>query len=181
MLAQRAGVGVAFGAARNLTGIRFGIQVCSLMLCPVAGVAESFLAAWVLTQVRLLPSVTPEVNLKVLKPRKCLVATFKHALVWFFSRMNPHMNQQFVTSIEGFVSADTACPKASEVLSFPLVNVRLFYVSDQFVLLVVSGTAVNPPTDLLAIAEVLFVPFAGLKGFGRHRGVQVRQCPLSLA
>ena len=47
------------------------------MLCPVTGVAEGFLAAWMLTQVRLLPSVTPEVNLKVLKPRKCLVATFK--------------------------------------------------------------------------------------------------------
>lgn len=171
MFAQRAGVGVAFGAARNLTGIGFGIQVCSLMLCPVAGVAESFLAARMLTQVWLLPSMTPEVNLKVLKPRKCLVAPFKHALVWFFSRMNPHMNQQFVTSIERFISADTACPKASEVLSFPLVNVSLFYVSDQFVLLVVRGTAVNPLTDLFAIAEVLFIPVTGLKGLWRHRGV----------
>jgi len=47
------------------------------MLRPVAGVAESFLAARMLTQVWLLPSVTPEVNLKVLKPRKCLVAPFK--------------------------------------------------------------------------------------------------------
>lgn len=47
------------------------------MLCPVAGVAESFLAARMLTQVWLLPSMTPEVNLKVLKPRKCLVAPFK--------------------------------------------------------------------------------------------------------
>lgn len=171
MLAQRAGVGVPFGAARNLTGIRFSIQVRSLMLCPVTGVAEGFLAAWMLTQVRLLPSMTSEVNLKVLKPRKCLVAPFKHALVRFFSRMNPHVNQQFVTGIEGFIAADAACPKASEVLSFPLVNVRLFYVSDQFVLLVVSGTAVNPPTDLLAIAEVLLIPLAGLKGFWRHRGM----------
>ena len=47
------------------------------MLCPVTGVAEGFLAAWMLTQVRLLPSMTSEVNLKVLKPRKCLVAPFK--------------------------------------------------------------------------------------------------------
>lgn len=91
------------------------------------------------------------------------------------------MNQQFVTSIEGFIAADTACPEASEVLSFPLVNVSLFYVSDQFVLLVVSGTAVNPLTDLLATAELLLVAVAGLQGLGRHGGTEVRQCPRGLA
>lgn len=91
------------------------------------------------------------------------------------------MNQQFVTSIEGFIAADTACPEASEVLSFPLVNVSLFYVSDQFILLVISGTAVNPLTDLLATAEVLLIAVAGLQGLGGHGGVEVRQCPGGLA
>lgn len=55
----------------------YSVQVCPLVLGTVTGVAEGFLAAWMLTQVRLLPSMTSEVNLKVLKPRKCLVAPFK--------------------------------------------------------------------------------------------------------
>lgn len=55
----------------------YGVQVCALVLGAVAGVAESLLAARMLTQVWLLPSVTPQVNLEVLKPRKCLVAPFK--------------------------------------------------------------------------------------------------------
>ncbi|TNN69209.1 hypothetical protein EYF80_020526 [Liparis tanakae] len=42
-------------------------QVSPLMLGAVAGVAESFLAAGVLAQVRLLSGVAPQVDLQVLQ------------------------------------------------------------------------------------------------------------------
>lgn len=43
------------------------VQVSALMLGAVAGVAESFLAARVLAEVRLLPRVAPQVDLQVLQ------------------------------------------------------------------------------------------------------------------
>lgn len=42
-----------------------GLQVRALVLGSVAGVAEGLVAAWVLTQVGLLPSVAPQVDLQV--------------------------------------------------------------------------------------------------------------------
>lgn len=43
------------------------VQVSALMLGAVAGVAEGFLAARVLAQVRLLSCVAPQVDLQVLQ------------------------------------------------------------------------------------------------------------------
>lgn len=53
------------------------VQVSALVLGAVAGVAESFLAAGVLAQVRLLPRVAPQVDLQVLQTRKRFVAVLK--------------------------------------------------------------------------------------------------------
>ena len=55
----------------------YSVQVCALMLGTVAGVAESFLAAGVLAQVGLFPSVTPQVDLQILQTGEGLVAAFK--------------------------------------------------------------------------------------------------------
>lgn len=41
------------------------LQMCALVLSSVAGVAEGLVAARVLTQVGLLPSVAPQVDLQV--------------------------------------------------------------------------------------------------------------------
>ncbi len=51
--------------SRDLVSDR--VQVSALMLGAVAGVAESFLAAGVLAQVRLLSCVAPQVDLQVLQ------------------------------------------------------------------------------------------------------------------
>lgn len=113
MLSQRAGIGVAFLAALNLTRVRFlkhtgnkqtgaVIQECTcttfghlkvlnsvfqvqthhvnmraLVLGTVAGVAEGFLTARVLTQVRLLTCVTAQVDLQVLQARECFITALK--------------------------------------------------------------------------------------------------------
>lgn len=54
------------GKARQLW-ISDRVQVSALMLGAVAGVAEGFLAAGVLAQVRLLSCVAPQVDLQVLQ------------------------------------------------------------------------------------------------------------------
>lgn len=60
MFPERAGIGVAFGAARELTHIRLLIGVGPiLVLGSVTGIAERFTAALVLTHVWLLTSVRP--------------------------------------------------------------------------------------------------------------------------
>lgn len=41
------------------------VQMCTLMLSSVTGVAESLVAAWVLTQVGLLPRVATQVYLQI--------------------------------------------------------------------------------------------------------------------
>lgn len=53
------------------------VQVGALMLGAIAGVAESFLAAGVLAQVRLLSCVAPQVDLQVLQARERFVAALK--------------------------------------------------------------------------------------------------------
>lgn len=60
----------------------YSVQVCPLVLGSVTGVAESFLAARVLAQVRLLSSVTPQVNLQILQTRKGLITPFKLRKRW---------------------------------------------------------------------------------------------------
>lgn len=51
--------------------------MCPLVLGAVAGVTERLLTARMLAQVWLLAGVAPQVNLKILKPGKGLLATFK--------------------------------------------------------------------------------------------------------
>lgn len=51
-----------------------------------------------------------------------------HALVWFLSRVDSHVDEQLVAGIEGLVATDAARPEAGEVLTFALVNVDLLDV-----------------------------------------------------
>lgn len=61
------GSGVLWEARRAGVLISDRVQVSALMLGAVAGVAEGFLAARVLAQVRLLSCVAPQVDLQVLQ------------------------------------------------------------------------------------------------------------------
>lgn len=53
------------------------VQVCSLVLGPVAGVAEGLQAAGVLTDVRFLSRVAPQVDFQILQAGKSLGAAFE--------------------------------------------------------------------------------------------------------
>lgn len=123
--------------------------MCPLVLGTVAGVAESLLAAWVLAQVRLLARVAPQVNLEVLEPGKGLLATFKRTLVGLLPRVDPHVDQQFISCVERLVSSRAASPEAREVFPLALVYVDLLDVPHQFLLLVIKGAAVYPTTAVL--------------------------------
>lgn len=62
--------------------------------------------------------------------------------------MDPHVDQELVASIEGFVSTHTAGPEAGKVFAFPLVHVNLFNVPHQLFCLLVSSAAVQPLASL---------------------------------
>lgn len=53
------------------------VDVRALVFGAIAGVAESFLTAGVLTHVGLLTCVTPEMDFKVLQARECLLTALK--------------------------------------------------------------------------------------------------------
>lgn len=55
----------------------YRVEVGTLVLGTVTGVAEGLLTAWVLAQVWLLARVAPQVDLEVLQPREGLAAAFK--------------------------------------------------------------------------------------------------------
>lgn len=77
VLAQRAGVGVALGAAGRLAHVRLLVRVRPiLVLGAVAGVAERLRAARELAVVGLLTGVRPDVGLQVLQSRVGLGAPF---------------------------------------------------------------------------------------------------------
>lgn len=78
-----------------------------------------------------------------------------HAFVRFLSRVNPHVDEQLVAGIEGFVATDTSGPKAGEVLTLSLVDVDLLDMPNQFFLLLVRRAAVNPAAYLLIAKYVL--------------------------
>lgn len=119
-----------------------------MVLGAVARVAESFLAARVLAQIWLFSSVAPQVDLQVFQAGKGLVTALKHTLVGFLSRVDPHVNEQFIASVEGFVSANAASPEAGEVLAFSLIDVHFLNVPDKLLLLLISSAAVDPATHL---------------------------------
>lgn len=58
------------------------------------------------------------------------------------------MDQELVSSVEGFVAAHAAGPEAGEVFAFPLVYVNLFDVSHQLLRLLVDSAAVQPLAGL---------------------------------
>lgn len=75
-----------------------------------------------------------------------------HTLVRLLSRVDSHVDEEFVAGVEGLVAADAAGPEAGEVLPFALVDVHLLDVPHQLLLLLVRHTAVNPAANLL-VAE----------------------------
>ena len=56
------------------------------------------------------------------------VAGTYHALVGFFTRVDPHVDQKLVAGVKRLVAADAPSPETGEVLSFALVNMHLFDV-----------------------------------------------------
>lgn len=120
--------------------------MCSLVFCSVAGVAEGLEAARMLTDVGFLSCMAPQVDLQVLQTGKCLRAALKHAFVRFFSGVDPHVDEQLVPSVEGFVASDAASPETCKLLPFPLVNVHLLDMPHQLFLAAVAGAAVDPVT-----------------------------------
>ena len=95
-----------------------------------------------------------------------------HAFVGFFSRMNPHVDEELVASVEGFVAPHTAGPETRKLLPFTLVDVNLLDVPHQLLLAAVSGAAVDPVTQLLLLVHRR-VPSHGcvqLRGVQRRLG-----------
>ncbi len=92
-----------------------------------------------------------------------------HAFVRFLSRVNPHMDEQLVAGVEGFVAPHTSGPKAGEILALALVDVDLLDMPNQLLLLLICCAAVNPSAYLLIakyilpVAHLLFDQACGFK------------------
>lgn len=78
-----------------------------------------------------------------------------HAFVRFLSRVNPHVDEQLVSGVEGFVASDASGPKAGEVLALALVDVDLLDVPNQLLLLLICRAAVDPTANLFIAKHVL--------------------------
>lgn len=74
-----------------------------------------------------------------------------HTFVGFLSRMDPHVDEQLVASIEGFVTSHATSPETGKLFPFALIDVHLLNVSHQLLLAAVGGTAVNPMTRLVLL------------------------------
>lgn len=72
------------------------VQVSALVLGSVTRVAECFLAAWVLAEVRLLARVAPQVDLQVLQTGKCFIAAFE---LWEEDRVLTKRKQRKQTEV----------------------------------------------------------------------------------
>lgn len=92
-----------------------------------------------------------------------------HTLVGFLSRVDPHVNEQFVAGIEGFVAANAAGPETSKVFAFPLIDVHFLNVPDKLLLLLIRSTAVNPTTHLLVAKHSRSYVFALRSSVGPRR------------
>lgn len=79
----------------------------------------------------------------------CWFNVTHHTLVRFLSRMNSHVNEQFVPCVERLVAANAASPETRKVLAFALVDVNLLNVPHKLLLLLVGSTAVDPATHLI--------------------------------
>lgn len=80
------------------------------------------------------------------------------ALVGFLSRMNSHVDEELVASVERLVFPRTPGPEAGEVLTFPMIHVDLLDVFDQLLPMAVNGTTVRPAAAV-ASAKILLLIF----------------------
>lgn len=87
-----------------------------------------------------------------------------HTLVGLLSRVDSHMDEQLVAGVEWLVATDASSPEASEVLTFPLVDMHLFDVPHKLFLLVVRSTAVNPAAHLFIAKNHGVVLLQSLQG-----------------
>ena len=60
--------------------------------------------------------------------------------------MDPHVDEQLVASVEGFVASHAASPETGKLLPFALIDVHLLNVPHQLLLAAVNGNAVDPVT-----------------------------------
>lgn len=89
-----------------------------------------------------------------------------HTLVRLLSRVDSHVDEEFVAGVEGLVAADAAGPEAGEVLPFALVNVHLLDVPHQLLLLLVRRAAVNPAAHLLVAEWPTVLTLSRARGLG---------------
>lgn len=78
--------------------------------------------------------------------------------------MHAHVNEKLVASVERLEASRAPLPETGEVFPFPLVDVHLLYVPDQFLLLLEEGVAVDPPADLLLHFQPQFGSGGGDRG-----------------
>lgn len=85
--------------------------------------------------------------------------------------MNPHVDEQLVASVEGFVAANAAGPETCKLLPFALVDVNLLDVPHQLLLAAVRGTAVDPVTELLLLVRCRVLSNRSVEPWGVQRGL----------
>lgn len=86
-----------------------------------------------------------------------------HAFIGFFSRVDPHVDEQLVASVEGFVASHAAGPETGKLFAFALVDVHLLDVPHQLLLAAVSGTAVDPVTRLVLLGHRLVLSYGSVE------------------
>lgn len=80
------------------------------------------------------------------------------ALVGLLPRVDPHVDEQLVSSVEGLVVARATRPIAGEVLGLPLLHMDLLDVPHQLLLVLAHDAAVQPTAAERPIV-VWFCPF----------------------
>ncbi len=93
-----------------------------------------------------------------------------HAFIGFFSRMDPHVDEQLVAGVEGFVASHAAGPETAELFPFALVDVHLLDVPHQLLLAAVRGTAVDPMAWLVLLVHCRVLAHGSVKPREMKRG-----------
>jgi hypothetical protein len=81
--------------------------------------------------------------LKKVKYKWNEIITYR-APIGFLARMNAHVNEEFVASVERTVSTRTSGPEAGKVLGSTLIDVTAFDVLDELFLRLVRSFAIDP-------------------------------------
>ena len=112
VLPHRARIRVALAAAGEFAGVGFAGDVSFHVFGAIAGVVEAFIAALVVTDVRFLPRVGPDVQLQIFQPGEATTAAADFALVGLFTRVAAEVGDELVSCVEGFLSSGAVFPLA---------------------------------------------------------------------